>query len=232
MSKDDCDPSPKPDFHKRYRGIVRSLGYLVTMTRPDLAWSYCELSKYVQFPGQSHMEGAEHVLHYLRATWNGNITYIRGSRRVNELWGWVDADWANDTDTCRFHTGYILVVNGGPISWKSCRQDNVSLSTLEAEFVAASLAAQEVVYLRETLRDFGYPQSTVTDILEDNLAYIAMSENPVCRKFSRHIDIRQCFVCELVEAGIVRLIPLHTHKIVADALTKSLPSPAFIAIVK
>jgi len=111
----------------------------------------------------------------------------------------------------------------------SRRQDNVSLSTSEAEFVAASQAAQEVVYLRETLRDFGYPQSTATDIFEDNLACIAMSKNPVRRKFSRQIDIRRNFVRELVKAGIVKLNPLRTHKMVADALTKSLPSPAFIA---
>jgi len=138
LSKIDCDPSPKRDFHKRYRVIVGSLGYLVTMTSLDLAWSYSELSTYVQFPGKSHMEAAEHVIRYLRATWNETITYTRGSRRVNELWGWVDADWAGDTDTCRSHTGYILMMNGGPISWKSRRQDNVSLSTSEAEFVEAS----------------------------------------------------------------------------------------------
>ena len=170
--------------HKRDRGIIGSLGYLVTMTRPDLAWSYSELSKYVQFPGKSHMEAAEHVIRYLRATWNETITYIRGSRRVNKLWGWVDADWAGDTDTRRSHTGYILMMNGGPISWKSRRQDNVSLSTSEAEFVAGSQAAQEVEYLRETPRDFGYSQSTATDIFEDNLACITMSKNPVGRKFS------------------------------------------------
>ena len=118
------------------------------MTRPDLAWSCSELSKYVQVPGQSHMEEAEHVLRYrtcstlpnmfyvtehvlryLRATWNETITYTRRSRRVNESWGWVDADWAGDTDTHRSHMGYILMMNGGPISWKSCRQDSVSLST-------------------------------------------------------------------------------------------------------
>ena len=59
LSADDCDKNPRPDFHKHYRGIVSSLGYLVAMTRPDLAWSYSELSKYVQCPGKSHMEGAE-----------------------------------------------------------------------------------------------------------------------------------------------------------------------------
>ena len=57
LLKDDCDPNPKPDFHRRYRGIVGRLGYLVTMTRPDLAWFYSELSKYVQFPGIAHTGG-------------------------------------------------------------------------------------------------------------------------------------------------------------------------------
>jgi len=55
-----------------------------------------------------------------------------------------------------------------------------------------------------------------------------MSENPVRCKFSRYIDIRRYFVRELVKAGFFKLIPLRTHKMVADALTKSLPSPAFI----
>jgi len=74
LSKVDSDPNPNPDFHRRYRGIVGSLGQFVTTTRPDsdLAWSYSELSKYVQFPGIALMEAAEHVLQYLRDTWCGN----------------------------------------------------------------------------------------------------------------------------------------------------------------
>ena len=76
------------------RCIVRSLGYLVIMTRPDLAWSYSELSKYVQLSNITHMEAAEHVQRYLCDIWNESesITYARGSRKPNELWGWVDAD--------------------------------------------------------------------------------------------------------------------------------------------
>jgi len=150
LSKDDCDLSPKPDFHKCYSGIVGSVGYLVTMTRPDLVWSYSEISKYVQLPGQPHMEAAEHVLRYIQHTWNETVTDTRGSRRINELWGWVDADWAGDTVFRRSHTGYILMMNGGPIFWKSRRQDNISLSTSEAEFVTASQTVQEVIYLRKT----------------------------------------------------------------------------------
>jgi len=91
------------------------------------------------------------------------------------------------------------------------RQDDVFLSTSEAEFVAASQAGQEAIYLRETLTDFGYSQFKATLLYEDNLACIAMSENPVRRKFSRHIDIKQYFVLELVLAGFLKLVPLRTH---------------------
>ena len=101
----------------------------------------------------------------------------------NVLWGWVDADWAGDTDTRRPHTGYILMMNSGPISWKSRRQDNLSLSTSEAKFVAASQAGQEAIYLPETLTDFGFSQTKVTLLYEDDLACVAMSENPVRRIF-------------------------------------------------
>ena len=84
LSKDNCDPNPKPDFNRRYRGIVGSLGYLVTMTRPNLAWSYSELIKYVQFPGIAYFEATEHVA---ISAWhlNESITYTRGSKNPNEL---------------------------------------------------------------------------------------------------------------------------------------------------
>jgi len=89
LNKDYCDKNPAPDFHGRYRGIVGSLGYLVTMTRPDLAWAYSELSKYVQNPGKNHMLATEHVLRYLRGTWNQTIRYSRDSHEnPNVLWGW------------------------------------------------------------------------------------------------------------------------------------------------
>jgi hypothetical protein len=101
----------------------------------------------------------------------------------------------------------------------------VSLSTSEA---AASQCGQEVYYMREILRDFGFAQTAPTQIYEDNLACIAMSENPVRCRFFRHIDIRRFFVRDMVSAGVLKLVPLRTYLMVADALTKSLPSPAHI----
>ena len=72
------------------------------------------------------------------------------------------------------------MLNGGLISWKGHRQDNVSLSISESKFVAASQAAQEVVYLRETLRDFGYPQSTATDIFLQTTWYASLWAKILC----------------------------------------------------
>jgi len=103
----------------------------------------------------------------------------------------------------------------------------VSLSTFEAQFVAASQAGQEAIYLRETLTNFGFSQTKATLLYKDNLACVAMSKNLVRRKRSLHIDIRNYFVHELVLNGFLKLVPLRTHKMVADALNKSLPSRAF-----
>jgi hypothetical protein len=94
--------------------------------------------------------------------------------------------------------------------------------------LANVVIGQEVLYLREILRDFFVPQLQPTCIYEDNLACIAMSENPVRRKYSRHIDIRRYFVRELDLIGVLRLVALRTHLMFADALTKSLPGPAHI----
>ena len=78
------------------------------------------------------------------------------------------------------------------------------------------------------LSNFGFSQTKATLLYEDYLACVALSENPVRRKFSRHIDIRKYYVRELVLNGFLKFVPLRTHKTVADALTKSLPSPAFV----
>jgi hypothetical protein len=101
------------------------------------------LSKFVQYPGMVHLEAAESVLEYVRGTYNH---------------GWVDSDFASDIDSRKSMTGYLMSFNGGPISWKSSRQDGLSLSSSEAEFVAASQAGQEVVYLMALFRGFWYTQ--------------------------------------------------------------------------
>ena len=125
-------------------------------------------------------------------------------------------------------TGYVMALNGAPISWKSCRQGGVTLSSWEAEYVAASAVAQENIYLRCLLAGFNSAQTSPTRVWEDNAACILMSENPVNRERSRHVDVKYHFLRERVQLGELKLYKCLGTQNVADALTKSLPRPSFV----
>jgi len=191
LTKRDSPEVVDPRLHRRMRSIVGCLSYLVNMTRPDLAFTYSQLSKFVQSPGPVHLAAAERALAYLRGTYNEGITYCDpGEDRRNKLTGWVDSDFAADPDTRKSMTGYLFSLNGGAVSWRSSRQGGVTLSSAEAEFVAASQAGQEAVYLRALLRGFNFRQLGAPEIWEDNASCIMMSENPANRKRTRHVDTR------------------------------------------
>mmetsp|Transcript_90100 Transcript_90100/g.131860 ORF Transcript_90100/g.131860 Transcript_90100/m.131860 type:complete len:269 (+) Transcript_90100:335-1141(+) len=230
LTVDDCPEGyVDPHFHAQYRGIVGSLGWIVGMTRPDCSFAHASLSRFVQYPGPVHMQAALRVLAYFSGTIDQCLVFTRpgiASRDHNRLWGWVDVDYAGCQDTRRSHTGYVLMLNGAAISWRSKRQATVSLSSAESEFIAASQCGQEVVYLREILKGFGAEQDNCTRVFEDNQACIPMSENTVHRERSRHIDMRKYYVRELVEEKLIKLMPCGTQEITADALTKSLPYPS------
>ena len=175
-----------------------------------------------------HLQAAEHVLRYIRGTHDAGLSYCDpGPGKRDVLYGWVDSDFAADPDTRRSMTGYVMALNGAPISWKSCRQGGVTLSSSEAEYVAASAAAQENIYLRCLLNGFNRPQEGPTQVWEDNAACILMSENPVNRERSRHVDVKYHFLRERVHLGEIKLFKCLGTRNVADALTKSLPRPPF-----
>jgi len=228
LSKLDCPEVVDPLLHRKYRSIVGCLSYLVNMTRPDLAFSFSQLSKFLQYPGEAHLAAAYRVLAYVKGTLHQGLSWHDpGAGSRNKLSGWVDSDFASDIDTRKSMTGYLMVLNGGPISWKASRQGGVTLSSSEAEFVAASQAGQEVLYLRALLKGFAYLQHGPTEIWEDNASCILMSENPTNRERSRHVDVRVHFLRDMVRDGSVKLIKCAGTQNVADALTKSLPRPAF-----
>ena len=84
-----------------------------------------------------------------------------------------------------------MVLNGGPMSWKTSRQGGFTLSSSEAEFVAVSQVGKEELCLRTLFKRFAYLQHGPTEIWEDNASCILMSENPTNRERSRHVDVRE-----------------------------------------
>jgi len=230
LVKADCPVTPSPTLQRRYPSIVGSIGYLVQMTRCDMAFAYGQLSLFLHKPGPVHMVAAERALAYVRGTHDQGLSYCDpGAENRNVLTGWVDSDFAVDSDTRRSVTGYVMALNGAPISWRSCRQGGVTISSSEAEYVATSAVAQENAYLRALLSGFDRSPLGPTCVWEDNIACILMSasENPVNHDRSRHVNVKFHFLRERVRAGEIKLYKCWGPLNVADALTKCLSRPPF-----
>ena len=177
------------------------------------------------------MRTAKRMLAYLAGTIYNGVTYglpHHPSRKLHHLHGWVDSDFTSDPDNRRSTSGYLITLNCGPISSRAKRQSCTTLSSAEAEFVEASVCGQEVIYLRNLLRDLGYAQTEPTLVYEDNAACILMSENPAHPDRARHIDTRIWFLRDMVRDKVIKLVKCAGTKNVADAFTKSLPGPSFL----
>lgn len=133
-----------------------------------------------------------------------------------------DSDWAGDTGTRKSTTGFVLFYSGGAVSWASRRQDCVTLSTLEAEYVALTETCQEVVWMRRLLRDLGEEQTTATVVHEDNQGCLSFAQSERSSKRSKHIETKRHFVKNLCERGEVALVYCPTEDMKADVLTKPL----------
>ena len=197
-----------------YREMVGSLLFIASWTRPDIAFAVSELSRFISNPGPVHLIAAQRVFRYLKQTISDGVTYSLNMDEfpVNTLWGFVDSDWAGCPDTRRSTSGFVFILNGAAISWKSKRQTSVALSTAEAEYVSASSMVQEVIYLRKLLANLGFPQTGPTVVFADNETCIAWSEGSIGgSERAKHLDLRVHFLREAVEAGHIVLRKIDTE---------------------
>ena len=210
---------------QQYQSVVGSLMYLSVCTRPDIAYAVGTLARYSSKPGRSHWTAVKRVLRYLKGTANHGIVF-RGGASGNIV-GYSDADWAGDREDRKSTSGYLFQIAGGPISWRSKKQDTVALSTAEAEYVALCSAAQETVWLRRLISELNNPPDGPTTILEDNQSAMAMAKNPQFHGRAKHIDLRHHFIRERVNDGEVKLTYCPTQEMVADILTKGITQQQF-----
>jgi hypothetical protein len=216
------------DMSKIFRSMVGSLMYLAVATRPDIAFSVNQLARVMSAPDEFHWESAKKVLRYLKGTMNIGITFSGGINNDNVLVGYSDSDWGSCPVTRKSTTGYVLMLNGGAISWNSKLQTTVAISTMEAEYMAMCATMQEGVFLRQLLKDMNFEQTDPTDIKEDNTGTISLAKKPVITNRSKHIDIKFHFVREKVEERVFCTPHVGTGDMVADALTKAIKKLAFV----
>ncbi|GLB43841.1 putative encoded by [Lyophyllum shimeji] len=178
-----------------YHEAVGSLMYAALGTRPDIAFAVQTVSRFSTKPGPAHWEAVKKIFRYLKGTIELWLSYGRSG---GALTGYADADGSMAEDRHAI-SGYAFIVNGGAVSWSAKRQEIIALSTTETEYVAATHAAKEALWLR----------SLISQLFNAR---------------TKHIDIRFHFICWIVEQGSIRLVYCPTEDMVADTLTKALPS--------
>lgn len=200
-----------------YRSLVGALLYIAVNARPDIAAAVSVLGRRVNQPSQADWVAAKRVVRYLRGTIDRKIEFSGSSL---DLIGFVDADWAGDHATRKSTSGYVFLMRGAAISWKSQQQTVVALSSMESEYIALCEATKEAIWLRQLFLDLGVPQLRPTVLHEDNQSCLAFVRSQRVSKCTKHIDVREKFVKDSCDKGIVKLQYLCSEEMIADALTK------------
>ena len=208
-----------------YRKLVGSLIYL-TNTRPDLVYAVSVVSRFMSEPSKLHFAAAKRILRYVQGTKSYGVVFQ--AEKDNKLVGYSDSDWAGSIDDRKSTSGNVFFLGTKPISWSSKKQSTVAMSSAEAEYISASGAACEAVWLRRILKDMKQCQTTPTILFCDNLSAIAMTKNPVFHNRSKHIELRHHFIRELASRGEIELAFCKTGDQVADIFTKPIPTAKFL----
>ena len=205
-----------------YLQAVGSLMYLAIATRPDIAYAVGVLARFNQNPSMQHWKAVKHVFRYLKGTLDYKLTYSPDPTSTELFTTFSDADHAGNPDNGRSTSGYVVKMGTGAISWSSKLQGIVALSTTEAEYVAATTASQEILWLRNLFHELGYSLSSPSTLFIDNQSALAVAKNPEHHGRMKHLDPRFYWLRNEVEKGTITPIHVRTDAMVADIMTKAL----------
>lgn len=223
LSKSDINTKMKDEKEYTnfpFRETVGSLLYVTQKTRPDLGYSVNFVSRCITKHTKSDINNIKHILKYLCGHKSFGIKYEVNSN-ASELTAYSDADYAGDTESRRSTTGYIIMYNGGPISWCTRRQPIVALSTTEAEYIAAADCCREVIYFKNLINEL-LGEDIKATLQVDNKSAIKLVKNGIINRKSKHIDVRYHFINEKVTEGILKIEYVNTQQQLADIFTKPL----------
>jgi hypothetical protein len=207
-----------------YRSLVNSLRYLVN-TRPDLAFSVGYVSRFLERPTEEHLAAVKRIIRYVVGTVHLGCQYGR-----NDNWklvGYSDSDLTGDIDSSKSTTGLAYLLGENLISWQSQKQKVVALSTCEAEYMAASAAACQGIWLSRLLGDLRNRAVEGVELRIDNQSAMALIKNHVFHDRSKHIRTRYHFIQQSVEEGDIYPVHVCGEDQLADILTKALPKARF-----
>jgi hypothetical protein len=229
----------------KFRTLIAKLIYLQTTTRPDLCYAVSTLAQYQKEPRQSDWKALERILRYLRFTVDLGNTFFKNQSNQPVVYTSdsldiesacpielpegmtpklaVDASFGQEDDR-KSRTGYMVFAFGGLVSWFSKKQTTVALSSTEAELIALVEGTKEANWFREFFKELGFKINKPTKIDQDNQSVIAIAINPIQHSRIKHMEIKNHYVRENVENGTIELLYCPTELMIADILTKPLPS--------
>jgi hypothetical protein len=179
--------------------------YLIKFSKPEISNAVREIVKVMDGPTQAHMKSLFCLIKYVIDTKHLSLVMMPEEPKVKNTWGvqaFCDSDYAGDRDGHKSISGFIIYVQGCPISWKSKGQKAVTLSSSEAENVAMSEVCAEIMFLKQVLK-FLKIQVTLPIIVQvDNVGAIYLAHNAVSGPRMKHVDIRYHFVRDYIEAGV------------------------------
>ncbi|CAA7391865.1 unnamed protein product [Spirodela intermedia] len=172
-----------------YRSIVRSLRYLVN-TRLDLAFAVGYVSHFLEEPRKDHLAAVKQILRYVVGTKSWGLKYERKKEEQVQLTGFSDSDFAGDVDALKSTVEVIFFLANSPITWQLMKQKAVAQSSCEAEYIAATNAACQGVWLAQVLAEVHGSAPSVLMLRVDNKSAIALIKNPVLYGHNKHIEVK------------------------------------------
>ena len=205
-----------------YASVVGSLMYAQTCTQPDISFVVGMLGRYQSNPGLDHCKAAKKVLRYLQGTKDHMLTYKRSYHL--EVIGYTDSDFVGCVDTRKSTFGYVYLLDGGVVSWKSAKQTVIIASTMEAEFVACFEVIVQANWLRNFVSGLGIVDSIAKPlrIYCDNSATVFFFKNDKYSKGAKHMELKYFVVKEEVQKHRVLIEHISTNLMIVDPLTKGL----------
>ncbi|KMQ87258.1 retrovirus-related pol polyprotein from transposon tnt 1-94 [Lasius niger] len=204
-----------------YREAVGCLMYLAVATRLDIAYAVNYASQFLEKPGQQHWAIIKQIFKYIKGTIGLEIRYS-AAWKTGVLEAYSDAGYASDTTTRKSISGIVLKYSGEAIVWASRRQDCVSLSTTEAEYIASSEAAKDIVWLTHLFNEIS-PLKNKPVLLVNNASAIKLAKNHIFHRRPKHIEVRFHFVRECYQKKLLNIKHVTSSDQMADILTKPIP---------
>ncbi|GJR06490.1 hypothetical protein Tco_0529474 [Tanacetum coccineum] len=193
-------------------------------TRPDVAFAQNLTSRFQQNPGELHWTAVKNILKYLRNTKDMFLVYGGNPSTELRVECYCDAGFETDRDDTKSQTGYVFVLNGGAVDWKSSKQSTIAMSATESEYIAASEAAMEAVWIRKFISGLGIVP-TINEPINmycDNSAAVHYANEPGVQRGARHYLRKYHYVRESVALGEIKILKVHTDNNLADPFTKAL----------